>query len=48
MQSFAMCPIPISMKFTKSNEFVQRNNVSVMYDNIFYFNFTQSKVEILK
>jgi hypothetical protein len=46
MQSFAMCPIPISMKFTeKSNEFVQRNNVSVMYDNIFYFNFTQSKLK---
>lgn len=31
-----------------SNKFIEENNISALYERIFHFNFSQSKVEILK
>jgi len=32
----------------ESNEFIEKNNVNHLYDRIFYFNFSQSKIKHLK
>lgn len=37
-----------SEDLTTSKEFVKRNNVDSFYDKIFYFNFSQSIIKILK
>ena len=31
-----------------SNKFIEENNISALYDKVFHFNFSQSKIELLK